>query len=380
MVNTFNSRSGAVVPASGDYTAAMVGAVPAASVAGATNYVPVFTSANAIGNSVIYQSGSNIGIGSTAPQSLLTLGNVGNLPNANTQLLMGTNVAVSTTVPACRIAMAAANNAAYCASFGLMYLNSTGPQIAAAIGTWEGTNDYSATLVATRGQVGIGTVSPAKALDVNGVITPQDGGGRNYPGGMMTEVNSQLINFGINEDSTNRFGPYNSTFQGGMIRIDCRGSTPVMTFNVRPAGSTALMAQAMAITSSGNVGIGMVPSYQLQLSTDAAVKPSGGSWTVPSDARLKQNIRDLEGGLAVIERLHVIEAEYNGLAGTPAGARVVGFLAHELREILPTAVGSVRGKLHPKDKEHTDILDMNLHEVLMHLILAVQQLARKTGN
>jgi hypothetical protein len=98
---------------------------------------------------------------------------------------------------------------------------------------------------------------------------------------------------------------------------------------------------------------------------------------VPSDIRLKRNIRDLTGGLAVIEKLHLIEAEYNGLGNMPEGLRVVGFLAHELREIVPHAVGSTRGKLKPDDAGETDILDMNIHEVLMHLILAVQQLNQR---
>ena len=45
-----------------------------ATVAGTTNYVPVFTAANTIGNSVIYQSGTNIGINTTSPGCPLDTG------------------------------------------------------------------------------------------------------------------------------------------------------------------------------------------------------------------------------------------------------------------------------------------------------------------
>ena len=266
---------------------------------------------------------------------------------------MGTNAAVSTTVPTCRIAMAANLNAANSASFGLMYLNSTGPQVGAAIGTWEGATDYSATLVVTRGQVGIGTASLSVPFTIAklGNVDPFPTLG--IPSGKLF----------IQAD-----GPGFGLFMG----VASSGNSWIQAMR----GDSGATSYAIVLNpSGGNVGVGMNPSYQLQLSTDSAAKPSTSTWTVPSDARLKQNIRDLEGGLAVIERLHVIEAEYNGLAGTPAGARVVGFLAHELREILPTAVGSVRGKLHPRDKEHTDILDMNIHEVLLHSILAIQQLS-----
>lgn len=131
--------------------------------------------------------------------------------------------------------------------------------------------------------------------------------------------------------------------------------------------------------SNGFVGLGnsTSPTHMLELSADSASKPTTNTWTIFSDARLKRNIQDLAGGLAVIEALRPVEAEYNGLHNTPEGQRVVSFLAHEIAQVLPGTVSSHRGKLHPDDAEETDILDFNLHEVLIHLVLAVQQLAAK---
>jgi len=138
------------------------------------------------------------------------------------------------------------------------------------------------------------------------------------------------------------------------------------------------LAGSQTVCIYGNLGVGIFPpSYQLQLGTDSAAKLSTSTWAVTSDARTKRNIHDLEGGLDVITRLRPVTAEYNGLAGTPAGHRVVSFLAHEIRDILPHTVGSVRRKLHDDDPADTDILDFNLHEVLMHLVLAVKQLAQE---
>jgi len=132
----------------------------------------------------------------------------------------------------------------------------------------------------------------------------------------------------------------------------------------------------------GKVGIGLsvstFPSYALQLGADSAAKPTTNTWTVPaSDARTKRNVKDLVGGLEIIKRLRPIEAEFNGLGGTQEGQRLLGFIAQEIREVLPGTVGSRRGKLHPDDEEETDILDFNLHEVLIHLVLAVKQLAAR---
>jgi hypothetical protein len=47
------------------------------SIAGTTNYIPKFTAASTIGNSLIYDNGTNIGIGTTNPIAALTLGGDG---------------------------------------------------------------------------------------------------------------------------------------------------------------------------------------------------------------------------------------------------------------------------------------------------------------
>jgi hypothetical protein len=129
---------------------------------------------------------------------------------------------------------------------------------------------------------------------------------------------------------------------------------------------------------NGAVGIGMTPTVQFQLSGDAAMKLTTSTWQVGSDMRLKQNVRWLEGGLDVIRRMPApIVGELNGLGGTQRGARIVSFDLEELAKVLPHAVGSHRAKLREDDQVATDILDYNIHEVLMHLILAVQQLSKQ---
>lgn len=100
--------------------------------------------------------------------------------------------------------------------------------------------------------------------------------------------------------------------------------------------------------------------------------------TSPSDARLKRNVRPLEGGLSVIDRLHVIEAEYNGLGGTRAGERVVGVIAQNLAQVLPGCVVPLPERLHPGDAKKEDILHVDTREILYQLVLAVQQLYERS--
>jgi hypothetical protein len=96
-----------------------------------------------------------------------------------------------------------------------------------------------------------------------------------------------------------------------------------------------------------------------------------------SDQRVKQNIRELAGGLDVIGLIRPVEFEFNGLGGTRAGQRACGVIAQELGSVLPGAIESYHAKLHPEDAEATELLAFVPNEILFQLVLAAQQLDRR---
>ena len=67
------STSMALYNNSGTLTWNGIALATGSSVSGTTNYIPVFTGASTLGNSVIYQSGSNVGIGTTSPTGKLEI-------------------------------------------------------------------------------------------------------------------------------------------------------------------------------------------------------------------------------------------------------------------------------------------------------------------
>jgi hypothetical protein len=131
-------------------------------------------------------------------------------------------------------------------------------------------------------------------------------------------------------------------------------------------------------TLNTRVGIGITPSFQLQLATNSAAKPGSTLWTIGSDKRLKEVIDPYLKGLALVLQLpQPVRFRYNGQGGMPAGPQeYVGFLAQELQPMAPEMVGTYRGKL-TLDGPEEDILTYEGHAMVFALINAVKELAQE---
>ncbi len=88
---------------------------------------------------------------------------------------------------------------------------------------------------------------------------------------------------------------------------------------------------------SGNVGIGTTsPTFQLQLGTNSAAKPTSGAWTISSDARLKKNVQTIDGALEQLMSLRGVRYQWKdpstqgGMDGT-----YTGMIAQEVERVFP---------------------------------------------
>jgi hypothetical protein len=159
-------------------------------------------------------------------------------------------------------------------------------------------------------------------------------------------------------------------------------------------GSTS--RTGLTIDATGYTGIGSgntSPTHWLHVATDSAAKPGTNTWATPSDPRLKRNVRPFEGGIEIVRQLHPEVAEYNGLAHTPDGLRVVSLNPEEIRTIVPDCVTTARCKLQTElsnyadegpeppaplfEEPYTDVLHVNPHEIFYHMLLAIQQLDQR---
>lgn len=228
--------------------------------------------------------------------------------------------------------------------------NATPANAFLSVSTFGGNNPLI--LQTNGGKVGLGNISAPEAMfEVQCV--PGAAHGIRLRAGSASNNNVQQVFFG-------GVNPADLWTMGTDILLG-NGSTDFTFYDLSLSQPTLTLQRGTSRVAIGNI----TPAHQLELQSDSAAKPSTNTWTVPSGAKVKRHVKDLKGGLEVINKLRPTEAEYNGKGKTPEGKRVVSLIAEEVREILP----------HTVTEDSDGNLDFNIHEVIHHLILAVQQLS-----
>jgi hypothetical protein len=141
----------------------------------------------------------------------------------------------------------------------------------------------------------------------------------------------------------------------------------------------------MGISSAGHVVVGSdsdlpgattaAGTARLQVAGD--VFSLTGKFVGPaSDARVKEDVRELEAGLAQLRRVRPVRFRYNGRAGTPKGREGVGVLAQEIEQVLPEVIRRVHGSVDGEP----DLEDLRIYDgsaLTFVLVNAVKELAGK---
>ena len=153
----------------------------------------------------------------------------------------------------------------------------------------------------------------------------------------------------------------NSSTRAERLKI---GNTGDFTFN-----TTQMFLQR----STGRLGLGTIaPGGQLELSLDQGRKPSTSTWTITSDARLKNIEGKYNKGLTDILKLNAIAYHYKNVGdrkfdesviSTPA----VGFAAQDVQKVFPEAVGT----------DADGYLNLNIHPILIASINAFKDVQKQ---
>lgn len=139
-------------------------------------------------------------------------------------------------------------------------------------------------------------------------------------------------------------------------------------------GDVAQTASAlMTVLTNGNVGIGMAPTYKLDVAGDLRITGTpyraGGdiAWTVPSDLRLKNIKSEYTSGLKEILSLNPVRYTYkeNKAMELHSDKEYVGIIAQEAQKIIPESVSA---------DSRTGYLTLNTTPIFWSIINAIKDL------
>ena len=211
---------------------------------GTTNYVPKFTSASAIGNSQIFDDGTNVGIGTTNPTSKLQVnGQFRQLYSRafianplDTDGYAGHIIVNSNNANGDLAGIGLYTNSSYNAAAGLFALQES--STAASMVFYTGSNLGTEKMrITSGGNVGIGTTAPGARLDVR------------LDDGVASGEHNVLASF-----SRNGINPLVLGYRANGTSVT---STLIRSGDGTPITlGTTSANQALTIIDSGNVGIG----------------------------------------------------------------------------------------------------------------------------
>lgn len=321
---------------------------------GTTNYIPKFTAAGAVGNSVIYDDGTNVGIGTTTPNGLLNVKSV-----AASAFTVSSDVATNGNVVSSVVFRRDAASVSH--------------ENIARIDAYQ--NGASGTNAG--GEIRL-MVKRDGATQTDGLtITPRGGGkfdGTIAAGGASVDSQRGINAIGNVNSSAQVYGGHFSatnTGTGGVTGIYSKRthSNAGTATNAYGVYVDTLSVSSGAVTNNyglyvdqgtagtnnygayiaGSVGIGMTPSYKLDVNGDVNIDAAsslrfGGTQvctsagcTTPSDRRLKENIQPLQDALSKILTIQGVEYDYID-KGRYSDRHQIGVIAQNVEQVYPEAV------------------------------------------
>jgi hypothetical protein len=197
------------------------------------------------------------------------------------------------------------------------------------------------------GLVGLGTTAPDVLLD-------------------LSSANTQYTAIDLD----------NTTDAVSNYRLQVTGSgVPGRTGNFEiygPAGNHLTLA------TSGNLGVGRIPGgHRLEVEGDAFKTAGTPSWNVPSDRRIKVDIRPVVAALDTLDRVRVrrfrYAPEYLQLHPAVADRRYLNVIAQEFAEVFPDHVRGSGEQL----PDGTEILQVDPWPLTIYSVAAIQELHAK---
>ena len=200
-----------------------------------------------------------------------------------------------------------------------------------------------------------------------------------------TGAKLRITRFDSDDSNLHKFDVYaiSSTFHGSGIFNTARLNSGNLILNngwVSNDGGN----EGVRVDNTGQVGIGVAaPSYQLELSTNSAAKPTSTLWTATSDERVKENIESIDSATALDKIMDLRPVSFNFI-DEYCNCHSLGvddthynFIAQEVADIFPECVVEVGQDLRDHDTGEIIVENMkglDSHAINIHMLSAIQEL------
>jgi hypothetical protein len=186
----------------------------------------------------------------------------------------------------------------------------------------------------------------------------------------------------INRPNNNRYFEWTDGTCQASFFINSSSVPSIGTFSNHGLGfftNSGGSSQFFLSATSNRVGVGLNnPTFQFQVSTDSAAKPSTNTWTISSDERIKENIEDanLDICYSNIKNLKLKRYKYkdNFIENhSIEDKHKLGWIAQEVKSFIPKAVSITQNE----DYDIEDFHSLNSDQIIACMYGAIQKLIEK---
>jgi hypothetical protein len=162
----------------------------------------------------------------------------------------------------------------------------------------------------------------------------------------------------------------------GAVQINAAAGQPISVSQAGGQVNCGVSATGRLIVGGDNDLAGAPAAARLHVNGGAFKTDGNADWAFTSDARVKEDIRELELGLSELRQVRTVRFRYNGRGGTSAGLAGVGVLGQEIETIFPETIQRVTSN-DPNDGELDDLRVFDPSMLRYVLINAVKELAAR---
>jgi hypothetical protein len=345
---------------------------------GTTGYLPKYASGTSLGQSLIYDNGTNVGINTSSPlasldvcvlssgarrllvnyaDSIVTLKSSNESNGGENLRLVGDNVIFNSGssgngTERMRITSGGVSVFGYTAAVGTAF--SPPVQVKGGAGSGNGFG-----IISSNNEIAGGIQLSSSGSNSLQITADPDNLRASSEIGFSIDGSQKMV---ITSGGVlNMYYTFNSTADGECFIIDTNpsnsGSRRVLTVQGGVFGSSGDSSSKLIIFQSGN---------GTELGSIRRDGGSGVSYLSSSDYRLKEDLKDYDA-LQIISNIKTYDYKWKDVS-----LRNYGVMAHELQEILPYAVGGVKDEVD--DNGNIKVQGVDYSKLVPITIKAIQQL------